>query len=152
MSAVTVPLFPSLADPTEIKLSWALLHTQWLHLPKIAGTQITSDQVLGKQRDSETRVATLLLGIGRCKPCVSEQSFICDFSNCVWPSTIITTISGGVDVNYLSLNTKHNEMLQFCFQTLLPWTLNIIQLIKTKKNQFSTVILRDLHVLIISFN
>lgn len=38
----------------------------------------------------------------------------------------------------------------FYFQTVLPWTLNIIQLIK--KNQFSTVILRDLHVLIIGFN
>lgn len=82
--------------------------------------------------------------------CVSEQSLTCDFSKCVWPSTIISTISGGVDVNYLSLATKHNDMMWFYFQTVLPWTLNIIQLIK--KNQFSTVILRDLHVLIIGFN
>lgn len=131
LSAVAVPLFPSLADPTEIKLSWALLHTQWLHLPKTAGTQSSLMRSWENTR-----------WVKGCHPvpcywktqamCVSEQSITCDFSNCVWPCTIITTISGGVDVNYLSLNTKHNEMMRFYFQTVLPWTLNIIQLIKKK--------------------
>lgn len=100
---------------------------------------------------SEILICHLISEIQGLRMCLSEHSLICDSSNCViFHSEAISTISGGVDVNYSCLNTKHNEMLWFHFQTVLAWTLNRIPFIK--KIHFHTVILRDLHVLIITFN
>lgn len=84
---------------------------------------------------------------------LSEHSFICDPSNCViFHSEAISTISGGVDVNYLCLNTKHNEMHNEMIPFSDSFSLNVKQNLAYKKIHFSTVILRDLHVLIITFN
>jgi len=42
---------------------------------------VRSDESLGETGD-ETKAATLLFDIGDARLGVSEQSFICDFSNC----------------------------------------------------------------------